>query len=58
MKNEELISKIECLRFFNQRSGRELWNDKPREVQDKDIQNADEVLSEVISTLRKFEGID
>ena len=37
---------IKCLDILNkwqffqgQRAGRELWNDKPREVQDKDIEN-------------------
>lgn len=25
--------------FYGQKAGRELWNDKTREVQDKDIEN-------------------
>lgn len=28
-------------RFFNQRAGRELWNDKPKEIQNMDIENAE-----------------
>lgn len=47
----ELIDKLEQLRFFNQRAGRELWGDKPREIQDKDIENADTILSKAISAL-------
>lgn len=30
--------------FQGQRAGRELWSDKPREVQDKDIENFDRDL--------------
>lgn len=48
----ELIDKLEQLRFFNQRAGRELWGDKPREIQDKDIENADEIFSKAISALK------
>lgn len=50
-ENGELIDKLRQLRFFNQRAGRELWGDKPREIQDKDIENADEILSMAISAL-------
>lgn len=28
---------LDRLQFFGQRAGRELWNDKPRNVQDEDI---------------------
>lgn len=54
-KNEncELVDKLEQLRFFNQRVGRELWGDMPREIQDKDIENADTILSNAISALRR-----
>lgn len=39
MKNEvlEILDKLEF--FQGQRAGRELWNDKPKEVQDEDIKN-------------------
>ena len=47
----ELIDKLKQLRFFNQRAGRELWGDKPREIQDKDIENADVILDMAISAL-------
>lgn len=33
----EIIDKRD---FFNDRDGRELWNDKPKEIQDEDIRNA------------------
>lgn len=37
MKNEvlDILNKWEF--FYGQRAGRELWADKPKEVQDKDI---------------------
>lgn len=35
---EQAIDIIERFDFFQgQRAGRELWNDKPKDVQDKDI---------------------
>jgi hypothetical protein len=39
MKSEvlEILDKLEF--FQGQRAGRELWNDKPKEVQDEDIKN-------------------
>lgn len=37
---EKVIEILDKLSFFGgQRAGRELWNDKPREVQDEDIAN-------------------
>lgn len=37
---EEILDILEKWDFFyGQRSGRELWNDKPREIQDKDVKN-------------------
>lgn len=50
-ERSKLLDKLEQLRFFNQRAGRELWGDKPREIQDKDIKNADEILGMAISAL-------
>ena len=43
-----MIDKLQALEiidkrdFFNDRAGRELWNDKPKEIQDEDIRNAHE----------------
>lgn len=45
-----LIDILDRMQFFGgQRSGRELWNDKPREVQDADIA----AFNHDIETLRK-----
>lgn len=52
MKREEIIDGLEMLKFFNQRAGRELWNDKPKEVQDKDIAKAKEILQSAIFELK------
>ena len=52
MNKEEIIDGLEMLKFFNQRAGRELWNDKPKEVQDKDIAKAEEILQSAISELK------
>ena len=43
-----MIDKVQALEIidkrdlFNDRAGRELWNDKPKEIQDEDIRNAHE----------------
>ena len=43
-----MIDKLQALEiidkrdFFNDRAGRELWNEKPKEIQDEDIRNAHE----------------
>lgn len=42
---EEIIKAnniLDKLDFFNQRAGRELWNEKPVEIQDVDIRNREE----------------
>lgn len=51
MTRTELLDKLNMLQFFNQRAGRELWQEKPKEVQDKDIENADKILGEAIEML-------
>ena len=40
----EIIDKRD---FFNDRAGRELWNDKPKEIQDEDIRNAHEEYEQI-----------
>lgn len=55
--NEELIEALERLKFFNQRAGRELWADKPREIQDKDIESAEKTIELAISALKDIEKI-
>ena len=39
---QQALEIIDKLDFFNDRAGRELWNDKPKEIQDEDIRNAHE----------------
>lgn len=42
MKDNEITKANDILEkfdFFNQRAGYELWNDKPKDVQDKDIED-------------------
>ena len=41
---DKIIDGIEMIQFFNQRAGRELWADKPKDIQDADIQKAQEIL--------------
>lgn len=36
LKANDILDKFD---FFNQRAGRELWSDKPKDIQDKDIEN-------------------
>ena len=50
----ELLERVGMLIFFNQRGGRELWNDKPRDVQDTDIRNAEATLEAVAALLREL----
>ena len=54
MKREEAI--IDILEkwsfFFGQRAGRELWGDKPKEVQDQDIADFNQDINTVRSALR------
>ena len=38
--------------FFGQRAGRELWGDKPKEVQDQDIADFNRDMNTVCSALR------
>lgn len=37
--------------FYGQRAGRELWADKPREIQDKDIENFNRDMGVIRKTL-------
>ena len=55
-KVEKIIDYLKQIRFFNQRAGRELWNDKPTDIQNKDIENTDKKLSEVIQTIRELQS--
>ena len=53
---EKVIKWLEMLRFFNQRAGRELWTDKPHDVQEKDIANADAVYADALALLKEQEA--
>ena len=55
-KVEKVINYLEQIRFFNQRAGRELWNDKPTDIQNKDIENTDKKLGEAIQTIRELQS--
>lgn len=46
--------------FFGQRAGRELWGDKPKEVQDQDIADFNRDMNTVCSALRPVsrEGVE
>ena len=54
---EKVIDGLQRLRFFNQRAGRELWADKPKEVQEQDIASADKVYSDALALLKEQEEI-
>lgn len=49
----EILDKMEF--FGGQRAGRELWNDKPKEIQDKDIEDFCRDLQVVRSALKDAE---
>ena len=53
---EKVVDGLERLRFFNQRAGRELWADKPHDVQEKDIANADAVYADALALLKGQEA--
>ena len=47
----EVVDILAKMQFFQgQRGGRELWNDKPFEVQEKDLES----FNEGIKTIRKY----
>ena len=51
---EKAIEILDKLSFFGgQRAGRELWNDKPREVQDEDIANFNRDIEYLRGVIRK-----
>ena len=56
MDREKVIDGLERLQFFNQRAGRELWADKPHDVQEKDIANADVVYADALTLLKEQEA--
>ena len=57
MDREKVIDGLERLRFFNQRAGRELWQDKPHDIQEMDIANADAVYADALALLKEQEAV-
>lgn len=53
MDRQKAIYGLERLRFYNQRAGRKLWQDKPYDVQEVDIANADAVYADAIELLKE-----
>ena len=51
----EILDKMEF--FGGQRAGRELWNDKPKEIQDKDIEDFCRDLQVVRSALKDADPV-
>ena len=51
---EEILEILDKIQFFGgQRAGRELWNDKPREVQEDDISSFNRDIESVRDFIRK-----
>ena len=42
---DKIIDGIEMIEFFNQRAGRELWMDKPKDIQEEDLKKENEILN-------------
>lgn len=47
---DKCLDILDKMKFFNQRAGRELWLDKPKNIQDKDIEN----YNKDINTLKEY----
>lgn len=51
---KELIDGLKMLEFFNQRAGRELWAKKPEDVQNTDISNAEQILTNAVDAIEQL----
>lgn len=49
-----LRDRIEQEKFFNQRAGRELWQNKPKEVQDRDIASSDKLYDALLKLIDDY----
>jgi Zn finger protein HypA/HybF involved in hydrogenase expression len=58
LDREKIIDGLEMLQFFNQRAGRELWADKPHDIQEMDISNADAIFSDAIALFREHDDCE
>jgi hypothetical protein len=55
INREEILDILDKMEFFGgQRAGRELWNDKPREVQDEDINNFNRDIQKIRDYITAF----
>lgn len=55
INREEVLDILDKMEFFGgQRAGRELWNDKPKEVQDKDIDNFNRDIQKIRDYITAF----
>ena len=52
----DIVNKFDF--FYGQRAGRELWFDKPREVQDKDVANFKSDCAKLLEFVIKMEVKD
>jgi hypothetical protein len=58
MTKEEVVDRLQMHKFFEgQRSGRELWNDKDRNVQDEDIETFNIDMDAAINEINKSRWI-
>lgn len=58
MSKENVMEILDKLEFFGgQRAGRELWADKPKEIQDKDIEDFCRDLQIVRSAIKDAEPV-
>jgi hypothetical protein len=48
-----LRDRIEQAKFFNQRAGRKLWSEKPKDVQDRDIASAERLYDALLSLIKE-----
>lgn len=53
MTDQELLDKLQMMSFFCNRAGKELWFDKPTNVQDADIELENKILNECIKRLQR-----
>lgn len=53
-----LRDRIEQAKFFNQREWREFWQDKPKEVQDCDIESADKFYDALLKIIDDMPAAD
>lgn len=56
LNREEVLDILDKMEFFGgQRAGRELWNDKPKEVQDEDIRNFNRDIQKIRDYITAFD---